>query len=155
MPDILVSIPVELTQSMIIRAGVIDDEARALELATELHEVVAEVTKLYRVYKSRIVKFRDDDELAKLDPSHAPDDELVVLEEARVPNALEVADFVLAVWRQALGKCSTDDDVDEGEWISVLLAALCDEDLYLRWSTLCEVITGSDIGTSLLKGNVN
>jgi hypothetical protein len=92
MADITVTIPVELTQSMIIRAGVITDEARALELAVELHD--AECVKLFRAEKTRLVEHLDDGESG----------ETVVLEDLREHNALEIADFTLAVWRSALGE---------------------------------------------------
>jgi hypothetical protein len=137
--NIVVTIPVELTRAMIISAGVITDEARALELATELHDVVAEVMKLYRARKRRLVEYSD--------PECEPT-EPVVLEEARYPNALEIADFTLAVWRQALGRPGQDEA--EAEWISVELAALVDDDLYLRWLMLGDVITGSDVATLLI-----
>ena len=76
--DIEIKIPVELTAAMIIRAGVITDEARAKELAVELHDIVAESVKLYRADRRRTVKLPDDD----------PEQELVVLKDWHVPNDL-------------------------------------------------------------------
>jgi hypothetical protein len=142
MSDITVTIPVELTQAMIMRGGVVEDEARAHELAIELHEVVAELVKLYRAEKTRVVEIPEGED----DPA-----KFVELEPSRTPNALEIADFTLAVWQQAL---PSDDEQDE--WISVKLAALCDkdEDLFLRWTTIGDVVTGSDLA-SILMGSVN
>jgi hypothetical protein len=115
--DIVVRIPVELTAAMIIRAGVIKNEARARELAIELHEIVAEAVKLYRAEKIRLVDLPCD-----------PEGEPTVLEERRPHNALEVADFTLACWRQALVSTGAMDedspDAAEGAWISETLAAI-------------------------------
>jgi hypothetical protein len=133
-PDIVVRIPVELTRSMIIRAGVIADEARALELATEVHEVVAACAALYAASEFRVIEDLDEVFLPECDKRPK-----------RKPNALETADFTLAVWRQTLVNSSgqNDDtpDAAEAEWISELLAGLCDHDLYLRWIRLGDVIT--------------
>jgi hypothetical protein len=143
MGDITVTIPAELTQAMVIRRGVIKDERRALELALELHEVIAACVKLYRADKRRLVKLPDDDD---------PNEEPTVLEDLREPNALEVADFTLAVWRQALVSGRSDAaDGEEAAWISETLATLCDEDLYLRWIKLADVVCGSDVATILIE----
>jgi hypothetical protein len=148
---ITVTIPVELTRSMIIRAGVIGDEARALELAIELHEVVARCVELYRADKTRLVEFPNEDFNA----------EPVELEPLREHNALEIADFTLAVWRQALvSPCEENDspDAHEAAWISELLAGLCcdkDDDLYLRWLMIGDAVTGSDVADMLMQGGVN
>jgi hypothetical protein len=123
MADITVTIPVELTQAMIIRSGVIKDEARALELAIELHDVVAACVKLF---------------LAKSKPS-----------------PLELADFALAVWRQALVSQDGTSDGEEGAWTSEILGSICDDDLYLRWIMLGDVVTGSDVATILMEGGVH
>jgi hypothetical protein len=76
---IVVAIPVELTQAMIIRRGKVEDEKRARELAHELHDVVARVMELFRAQERRLVEHPED-----------PDGEITVLEEARLPNALVV-----------------------------------------------------------------
>jgi hypothetical protein len=145
MADISVTIPIELTQAMVIRGGVIRNEARALEFANELHEIVAELVKPYRASKTRLVKLDDND----------PDAEPTVLEELREPNALELADFTLAVWRQALvdGRSDTPDS-EEAAWISVKLTAICDDDLYWRWIRLGDVITGSDVASLTLEAEI-
>jgi hypothetical protein len=113
---IQVSIPVELTAAMVIRAGVIKDEARARDLAVELHDVVAKCVELYWAQ--------------------------------RAPNALEIADFTLAVWQWALVSNSSPSDGSQAGWISETLAALTlnvdDDDLYLRWLMIGDVVTGSD-----------
>jgi hypothetical protein len=139
--NIEISIPLELTAAMVIRAGIIKNEARALELATELHEIVARCVELFRVDKRRLVELPDDDD---------PDGEPVELESLREPNALEVADFTLAVWRQALTSNCDDDssDAHEAEWISDRLAGLNGDgadDLYFRWLMIGDIVTGSDV----------
>jgi hypothetical protein len=60
---------------------------------------------------------------------------------------LEVADFSLAIWRSALVNSQGDTrDGDEAAWASETLAAICDEDLFLRWILVGDVVTGSDVG---------
>jgi hypothetical protein len=143
--DIIVRIPPELTAAMIIRAGVIADEARALELATELHEIVPKLLALWLAEKRRLVELPDD-----------PDEEPTVLEQARKPNALEIADFTLAVWRQAV-RNSKDDGPDspdraEAGWISEELACLGADDLYLRWLMIGDIVTDGHVAD--LEGGV-
>jgi hypothetical protein len=137
MTTINITISVELTQLRIIRAGVITDEARALELARELHEIIAQCVELYRAEKIRPVKFLDDD----------PDAEPVELEPLRPTNALEIADFTLALWRCAL----TSDDGDEACWANETLSGITplndDKELYLRWMMISDIVTGADIGS--------
>jgi hypothetical protein len=138
------TIPVELTAAMVMRAGVITNEKRARELAEELHEIVAACVELFRADKRRFVRLPDD-----------PEQEPTVLEDLRGPNALEIADFTLAAWRQALvlGDGNTPDGA-EAEWISVLLAGLCDEDLYLRWLMIGDIVTSRDVADLLMDGSV-
>jgi hypothetical protein len=111
-----------------------DRGRKARELAIELHDIVAECVKLYRADKRRLVEYPDDD----------PEREPIVLEALREPNALELADFRLAVWRQALRDGAGDDpnglDYSEGAWISEVLVGLCDEDLFMRRLTVCDFI---------------
>jgi hypothetical protein len=125
--DIVVRIPPELTAAMIIRAGVITNETRALELATELHEVVSQCVALW-------------------------------ISSERKPGPLEIADFSLAVWRQAIrnGRGDAPDGPDQAEaaWISETLAELCDNDSFLRWLMLGDVITGRDAASLLRNGDV-
>jgi hypothetical protein len=125
---IVVSIPTELTAAMIIRAGVIKSEARAENLAHELHEIVAGFRELYLAERSEL-------------------------------SPLEIADFTLAVWRQALVNSRGDDDTadaHEAGWISETLAALDDGgDLYLRWLTIGDVVTGGDVATMMMDGGVH
>jgi hypothetical protein len=130
MADIEVKIPVELTQSMIIRCGLITDETRARALAEELHEVVLAFTKLRLADKRRLVELPSDEDLEQ-----DPDAEPVELESLRGPNALEIADFVLATWRQAMIGGDVNPDGEEGAWISEELAALTlgDDRLWPRW----------------------
>jgi hypothetical protein len=155
--DIKVSIPAELTAAMIIRAGVIKDEARALEIAHELHAVVAQCVKLRLAEKRSLVELPSDEELER-DPEAEP----VELEPARGPNALEIADFTLACWKQAMvgyqittGRQVTPDG-EEGAWISEELAALTlgHDPLYRRWCAVCNAITGSDLALMLTDGGM-
>jgi hypothetical protein len=128
MSDIQISIPVELTAAMIIRAGAIINETRALELATELHEIVAECVRLFRADK-----------------------------DGHTPDALQIADFTLACWRQALVSNAGQDDTSdchEAEWISVELAEICDDDLFLRWMMIGDIVTGSDVANMMMEGGV-
>jgi hypothetical protein len=136
MSEIVVRIPVELTQAMILRGGVIKDEARALELAVELHETVAEVMNLHRADRPRLVEFPNGDYNA----------EPVVLEERHEPTALEIAEFTLESWRRAL---PFNEEEEDGGWISVELAGLCGDDLYRRWLTIGDHAIGSDVASTL------
>jgi hypothetical protein len=101
---------------MVIRGGVITSEARAEELARELHEIVAACVKLYRA-------------------NHSPD-------------ALQLADFTLACWRQALvsttGQTDTS-DCHEAMWVTDELVGISHDDLYLRWLMIHDLVTGSDV----------
>jgi hypothetical protein len=146
--DITVTIPVELTAAMIIRAGKIGDEARALVIAKELHEIVARCVELFRAERPDIVERADDD------PG-----KFVTVEKAHERTALEIADFTLACWRQALVSTANqgDDtpDAHEAAWISVYLAGLLDDDLFLRWIMLADVVTGSDCASILVEGGVH
>jgi hypothetical protein len=154
---IQISIPIELTAAMVIRAEVIKDEARAKELAIELHEIVAKATELYSARVTKLVATPEDHDdnkpLILADKSQI--DELVVLEEEHRTTPLELADFQLACWRTAL--VSTDglpedaSDCEEAKWISEVLAGLVeagDDSLYWRWRELGDIITGSDLVAS-------
>jgi hypothetical protein len=151
MSDISITIPVELTQSMIIRAGRIADEKRALALAHELHDVVLKCVQLFRARKRRLVEHPKGP-----DGEDDPDAEPIELEEAREPNPLELADFTLACWRQALvgGEVSSDDG--EGRWIAEELASLLPvgdpDQLFVRWEIVCDLVTGSDLATFSTEG---
>jgi hypothetical protein len=152
---ITVTIPVELTAAMIIRGGVVTDEALALSLAEELHDVVAKYVKLRLADKRRLVEYpkgRDGED----DPEAGP----IELEPSRGPNALEIADFTLAAWRQAMtgfqvttGR-QVSPDGEEGRWISEELAALSlgDDSLWLRWCSVCDSVTGSELATMYTEG---
>jgi hypothetical protein len=129
MSDIIISIPVELTCATILRGGVVEDSSRALELAEQLHEVVAACAERY---------------IAE-----------------RKPDALELADFLLAVWRQSLVWAQQRDtpDGEEAMWISELLESLFHDDdaneVYLRWLQVGDLVTGSDVATMLREGRAN
>ena len=66
MNDIDVKIPIELTAAMIVRAGVIKDEARAGELAVELHDIVARCVELFRADKRRLCGSPSDTPAARI-----------------------------------------------------------------------------------------
>jgi hypothetical protein len=140
MSDINICIPVELTAAMILRAGVVKDEARALALANELHDVVNKFTKLRLAEKRSVVEHPED---------AVGDAEPVEIEPPRGPNAREIAGFTLAAWRNAMTGGPTEPDEGEAQWISEELAALSigDDNLYLRWLNVCDNATGSDLAT--------
>jgi hypothetical protein len=120
---IVLEIPLELTAAMVVQAGVVKDETRPRDLASELHEIVAGFRRLFAA-----------------DP-HVSAGELIL------------ADLVLATWRQALVVAQSDTpDSDEAEWISVHLAFMGDDNLYLRWLAVCVAVTGSDLGTMYTEG---
>jgi hypothetical protein len=153
MGDIEVRIPVELTAAMVIRAGVITDEARVLELAHELHAIIAKFVELRRAEKRRLAEHPKGP-----DGEDNPDAEPVVPEEARGPDALEIADFTLAAWRQALASTVglTDDapDCHEAGWISEELATITPledaDDLFLRWIMIGDAVTGSKCAADIM-----
>jgi hypothetical protein len=117
---------------------VITSERRAAELAREqLHEITPKLLALRLAEKRCLVELPDD-------PDEAPN----VLEEDHKPDALEIADFTLAVWRQALvwNKHLDNLDAAEAEWVSVELASLASDPegdkLYLRWLKVSDAVTG-------------
>jgi hypothetical protein len=131
MTNIEISIPVELTAAMVIRAGIITSEAHAAELAAELHDLIPEIVAAWAAHQGRF---------------------------GHPPTPLEIADFQLACWRQALVNASGLDgdspDSAEAEWISVEIAALTADDggdLFLRWLVLGDIVTGSDV-SDIIRG---
>jgi hypothetical protein len=147
MSNINVSIPAELTQSMIIRGCKIADETLALELALELHDVIGKVTALRLADRRTLVEHPKGPD-GKDDPNAEP----IVLEPERGPNALEVADFQLAAWLVALG-IGRDGD---GAWVSEELAGLTPIDdpdqLFERWMAVADAIEGADDGADDASG---
>jgi hypothetical protein len=144
-PDITLTIPVELTRSLIIRRsaavygedGAFDD-LEAMKLAIRLHNVVAEYAKIRLAEKRQLVEHDEND----------PDEPPFPLEEPRGPNALEIADFTMTLYLNTIGGELSPRD---GEWISVELVGLGgkdNDDLYLEWLRLCDAITGSDCADS-------
>jgi hypothetical protein len=74
--------------------------------------------------------------------------------ETRKPNALEMADFTLTAWRQALVVAGPDPDTrdyEEGAWISGVLAGPGDDDLFVRWLKICDVATGSEVAADFME----
>jgi hypothetical protein len=148
--NINVSIPVELTQSMIIRRGVVADEARALELAVESHDIIAKATEIYRAKIITVV-----DHPVGPDGKEIPDAEPIVVEGPRPMDADEIADFQLAAWRVAVGGGAegnpenADGWHDDGRWVSMEFASLAPvddpEEIMLRWTVITDVITGSNV----------
>jgi hypothetical protein len=117
---------------------VIKDKNRAFELANELHDVVNRCVAAYAQIEEGEVKITGG--------------KLERLSARRKPDAVELADFALACWRQAIVSAPHADslDAEEGHWISQKLAAIVDEDLFLRWTMLLDAITGSDLAKSIL-----
>jgi hypothetical protein len=150
MDNINVSIPVELTQSMIVRRGVVESEALALELAHELHDVIARATKLFLAETITVVR-----RPVGPDGKEVLDDEPVMIDGPRAPTELEVADFVLALWRVAVDNGADGNpsaDTCDAAWVSEKLAALSlnddpDEMVFENWYRIGSVVTGeSDAG---------
>jgi hypothetical protein len=93
-------------------------------------------TMLFRAQERRLVEHPED-----------LDGEITVLKEARLPNALEIADFQLATWLVALGGSTgldnpSDTHIGEAGWIATELAGLCDDDLFDRWMMIGDIVTG-------------
>jgi hypothetical protein len=106
--QITISIPVELSAACVIRAGHVKDEAVALQIARELHDVVAAYVRMFRNEPPHaLVRLPDD-----------PEGEPIEVEPARKHNALEIADFALALWRHTFISHSLPDspDYNEGCW---------------------------------------
>jgi hypothetical protein len=140
-PDLVITIPIELTQSLIIRRSAVvfgEENAlgaiEALKLAIELHQVIGEFVKLRLADQRRLTEC-----------SGYPDEAPFPLGEMRGPNALEVADFTLTAWLNILGgQVSPRDD----EWIADELVGLVPHDLYLRWLEIGDAVTGTNSAAS-------
>jgi hypothetical protein len=125
MADIVVKIPIELTQRMITWMGVIKDEARALELAIELREIVHECVE------RRIAEYK-----------------------SLSPITHDIAGFTLAVWRQALVSSQATreffldtPDSQDAAWISV---EICDYgDLFDRWVRVGDLVNGGNLAAAM------
>jgi ATPase subunit of ABC transporter with duplicated ATPase domains len=94
--------------------------------------------RIYCAEERRLVKLPDD-------PMGAPTE----LEPLRLPNALERADFALALWRSTTidGAEENSSDARDGEWVSDVLAGLDGRNgnLLERWFKLTDDITGSTL----------
>jgi hypothetical protein len=113
MTDITITIPLTLTSSQIIRASpAAISESEALELAHELHDLVAEVQARYVRHPLREGKLSDDE------------------------AAFELADLVDAVRRTVLGFWPSNEDAvgSESSWLMEELTRIDDAlfDRYLR-----------------------
>jgi hypothetical protein len=117
---IVVSIPIALIVATILRRGVITDDARAEELARELHDIVA-------AFRERFFA-----ETYGLSPLSVADLTLAVWRQALVS-----------------GQDDTPDG-DEAEWISENLAGFGDHDLFLRWLMIGDVVTGSGAAATMM-----
>jgi hypothetical protein len=114
MSDMELKFPLALTAARIIRAGVIEDEAVALKLAHELHDIVATYRALYA---ARPECERD------------------------YPCAdIEEADVIDTIVRTTLGNGPN----DHGGWVYERFLGVDGEDLYVRYMKLADKVLGTD-----------
>jgi hypothetical protein len=126
MSDITISISTELTRLMILRCCSIKDRTRALELAIELHDIIAKCVELFR---------------AKRKPGAV----------AIADFALAVWQQTLE--RFDLPKIIGDGETVR---ISDELRAICDDALFQRWLMVSDTIAGLDaVSRSITKGAVH
>ena len=136
MTDITITIPLTLTSSQIIRASpAAISESEALELAHELHDLVAEVQARYVRHPLREGKLSDDE------------------------AAFELADLVDAVRRTVLGFWPSDGAAAGSEscWLMEQLTDIGDARntlLYDRYLRLHDRIQGTDFVTIANGGEI-
>jgi hypothetical protein len=134
--DITITIPLALTASQIIRGSpAAISESGALELARELHDLIAEVQARY-VRHPILERMPSDDECDFEPVARMPSDD---------ECAFMLADLVDAVRRGLLGFESTNQNaaVAESDWLEELLTST-DDALDARYLRLCDRIQARD-----------